>query len=475
MNPNLHVLILAGGSGTRLWPCSREELPKQFLSLEGDYTLLQETLLRMGRVVPAENLSVIVGSRWSALVRHQAKQVLGGLEPQLVEEPCARNTAPAITLGLAALRDSGVGDDDLVLVCPSDHVVRDEVAFGWAVEQASVAAVEGYLTVFGIVPDHPDTGFGYVKVEREFGGDEGSWAPVERFVEKPDLETAKSYLAEGSYLWNGGMFLFRVGDMLDELKRQVPLIFSSIEKGYEGMKEEFVDLRSVSIDYAVMEGAEKVAAVPLDAGWSDLGSWDAVYDSSPKDEGGNVSRGDVLLKDAKNNLIMADGRLVVGIGVEDLLVVDTPDALFVAPRGSSQRVREAVAALRESDRKEAVEPTSSVRPWGTYRVLFEGPRFKIKHITVEPGKRLSLQYHYHRTEHWVVVKGTALVTVGDEQKFVHEGESIFVAKNDRHRLENRGKIPLEIVEIQNGEYLGEDDIVRLQDDYRRCLGKNEAK
>lgn len=466
MNANLHVLVLAGGSGTRLWPYSREDLPKQFLNLEGESTLLQETLLRLGRVAPAESLSVIVGSRWSALVRHQAKLVLGGLEPRLVEEPCARNTAPAIALGLAALRDSGAGEDDLVLGCPSDHVIRDEAAFGRAVEQASVAASEGYLTVFGIVPDRPDTGFGYVKVQAD--GTDG-WAPVERFVEKPDLQTAERYLAEGNYLWNGGMFLFRMGDMLDELRRQVPQISAAVEKGYETMKEEFVDLRSISIDYAVMEGASKVAAVPLDAGWSDLGSWDAVYETADCDDSGNAVRGDVLLKDARNNLVMADGRLVVGIGVEDLLVVDTPDALFLAPRGSSQRVREAVAALRELGRKEAVEPTSSVRPWGTYRVLFEGPRFKIKHIMVEPGKRLSLQYHFHRSEHWVVVSGTALVTVGDEEKYIHEGESIYVAKNDHHRLENPGKIPLEIVEIQNGEYLGEDDIVRLQDDFRRVL------
>lgn len=470
MNPNLHVLVLAGGSGTRLWPHSREDLPKQFLSLGGDHTLLEETLRRLGRITRPENLSVIVGSRWSALVRQQASRVFPGTGLRLVEEPCARNTAPAIALGLAALRDFGVIDDDLVLVCPSDHVIRDEDAFSAAVGEASRAAVAGYLTVFGIVPDRPDTGFGYVRMAKEPMETGIPWAPVERFVEKPDLETAQSYLDEGNYLWNGGMFLFRLGDMAAEISGQVPEIGRLLERGYRAIADEFHRLPSISIDYAVMEKAGKVAAVPLAAGWSDLGSWDAVYAEAGKDERRNAVSGDVLLRESCGSLVMADGRLVVGIGVEDLIIIDTADALFVAPRGCSQKVRDAVRLLREGDRKEAVEPTSSVRPWGTYRVLSEGERFKIKHIMVEPGRRLSLQYHHHRTEHWVVVRGTALVTVGEDRKYIHEGESIFVGRNDRHRLENPGKVPLEIVEIQNGEYLGEDDIVRLDDDFSRISG-----
>lgn len=461
---NLFSIILAGGSGTRLWPLSREELPKQYLKLQGNGSMLQETLKRVLRVSDNAHVRIVTGRKSGALSFYQAKQVLSLEKKNVIEEPLAKNTAPAIALAMAdLLKNGGANGDDLAFVCPSDHIVKDESAFVAAVQKACEAARQGYLVVFGVRPGSPETGFGYILRGEEKDG----FALVERFVEKPDAQTAALYLEERNYFWNGGMFLFRIQEMLDALLELAPEIGEPASRGYEALLESFECLPSVSIDYAIMEKTSKAAMVTLDAGWSDVGSWDALFHIREKDGDGNVLSGDVLSLDSKNSLLFSEDRLVVGVDVENLIVVEGSDALFVAPRGSSQKVREIVATLKSRKRKEAVEVVESVRPWGRYRVIFNGERFKIKHIVVNPGERLSLQYHLHRSEHWVVVRGTAIVAVNESEMFVHEGESTFIPKSTPHRLENRGKIPLELIEVQIGEYLGEDDIVRMQDDYDR--------
>ena len=462
---NLYTLILAGGSGTRLWPLSREELPKQFLYLTNHSTLLQNTVTRTLEFTDSNKLFVVAGQNWRALVDHQVRQAGNFKESIVITEPLGRNTGPAIALGISYLLDrAGAKKEDSVLICPSDHIINDVPAFSSAVENAVKATEKGYISTFGIVPTGPETGFGYLHAG-DLNGQ--GYCELEEFVEKPDLERAKSYLADGNYYWNSGMFVFRIGDMMDALKKHMPQVGEAAERGYEFLLGSFEDMPSISIDYGVMEKLEKTAMVPLDAGWSDVGSWDAVYDISEKETSGNAVHGDAILKESTNNLMFSRERLLVGVDLHDMLVVDTPDALFVAPKGSSQKVRDVVKELRSMGRKEATEAPESARPWGTYKVLTEADRYKIKKIAIEPGKRLSLQYHHHRSEHWVVVRGTALVTLDDNEVFVHEGESIFVPKDSHHRLANPGKIPLEIIEVQNGEYLGEDDIVRIQDDYKR--------
>jgi mannose-1-phosphate guanylyltransferase/mannose-6-phosphate isomerase len=358
----------------------------------------------------------------------------------------------------------GAGNNDTVLICPSDHVIENVEAFSAAVGNALKATDEGYISTFGIVPTGPETGFGYLHAGML---NSKGYCELKRFVEKPDLETAKEYVEEGNYYWNSGMFVFRIGDMMEALSEHSPEIGEIAKRGYDHLLSVFSDLPSISIDYAVMEKLDKAAMIPLNAGWSDVGSWDAVYEISKKEKDNNAVHGDTILMDSSENLMFSRERLLVGVDLKKMLVVDTPDALFVAPRGSSQKVKDVVGKLKNLNRKEATVAPESARPWGTYRVLNEGDRYKIKKITIDPGKRLSLQYHHHRTEHWIVVTGTAKVSLDNKEVYVHEGESIFVPKNSTHRLENPGRIPLEIIEVQNGEYTGEDDIVRIEDDYRR--------
>jgi mannose-1-phosphate guanylyltransferase/mannose-6-phosphate isomerase len=466
----MYVLILAGGSGTRLWPLSREEMPKQFLRVcDDERSLLQRTARRVLSVAEMDRVKVVASGRWKALIEYQLSRI-GFAGDFVIEEPAPRNTAPAIALGAAKLLESGASPDDIVLVCPSDHVISDEDAFARAVGAAREAASRGLVVTFGVKPSAPETGFGYIKTRRG----ESEWLSVDAFVEKPDEETAKSYIASGDYYWNGGIFCFRFRDIIEAYRKCFPegaLIFDA-PPGEAG--KYFMSSPAESIDYAVMERLDNIACVPLDAGWSDVGSWDAVYENSNRDERENARAGNVSLHGGKNSLVIGGERLICGIDLDSMIVVDTPDALFVSPRGSSQKLRGVVRDLALSHHDEIAEAPLSARPWGTYSVLSKGLRHKIKRITVAPEKRLSLQYHLHRSEHWVVVQGTARVAIYGQneetppkEKLVHEGESVFVPKGYLHRLENPGRVPLEIIEVQIGEYVGEDDIKRVDDDWRR--------
>ena len=455
-------IILAGGAGTRLWPLSREDYPKQFLKLNDEKSLLRQTVERLLSFLRLEDLIIITRQEYQFHVRAH----LLGLEGyHLLCEPEGRNTAPAIAFSLAFAKERlGVLPEEEFLVCPSDHVIKSTEAFLKAVEKASQVAQEDFLVTFGVKPTRPETGYGYLKRGRPLT--EGAFY-VERFTEKPDLKTAQKYLKEGNYFWNAGIFLFTLQTFEKELSTHAPEIFGLYEGGFSVLEERFSALPDISIDYALMEKSKRVATVPLEAQWSDIGSWDALFDLLEKDEAGNAKRGRIVTLDTHNSLIWGDRRLTATIGLKDHLVVETQDAILIVRRGETQKVSRLVKKLKASGYREATEHVTTYRPWGYYTILEEGPRYKIKRLVVNPGARLSLQMHHHRSEHWVVVRGTAKIQIGEEEKFLHENESIFVPKSTKHRLENPGRIPLEIIEVQNGEYLGEDDIVRFEDIYGR--------
>jgi mannose-1-phosphate guanylyltransferase/mannose-6-phosphate isomerase len=411
-----------------------------------------------------DHIHIIASGKWRALINYQ----LGGIGISgdvVIDESEGRNTAPAIALGTTQLLRDGAESDDIVLICPSDHIIRDEAEFANAVRIAMEAASEGNLVTFGIKPLSPETGFGYIKTVKTGR----TWLDVDQFVEKPDLDTARTYIESGDYYWNGGIFCFRISDIIAAFTDYFPEGAAIFNANQDDVARCFMASPKESIDYAIMEKARNIACVSLDAGWSDVGSWDAVYDNSPHDENENATVGNVKLQGGRNNLIVGNDRLICGVDLDSMIVVDTPDALFVSPRGSSQKIRDVVRDLSESNYDEISEAPISARQWGAYRVLSKGTRHKIKRLEVSPGCSLSLQYHMHRSEHWVIVSGTAKVLVynhGEEitvrEKLVHEGESVFVPKGYLHRLENPGKIPLEIIEVQIGEYVGEDDIVRVK-------------
>ncbi len=461
----MKAIVLAGGSGTRLWPLSREEYPKQFLKLNGDRSLLQQTVERLLNIVAPEDLIILTCEKY----KFHVKSHLAGVEGyKLLLEPLGRNTAPAIAYGLCYAKEAlGCSPEEAFLICPSDHLISPAEEFARVVKAAEEVAQNGYLVTFGIEPTRPETGYGYIKAGQELSVKGLSAYQVARFTEKPDLETAKAYLAEGGYYWNAGIFLFTLGTAEEEFAVHAPEIHKLYAQGFEIMHRHFAEMPEISIDYAVMERSQKVATVPLALSWNDIGSWDALFDIMEKDAQGNVKKGRVVSFDTEGSLILGDKRLIASIGLKDHLVVETPDALLIVKRGDTQAVSKLVKHLKAQGFPEAVEHVTTYRPWGSYTVLEEGPRYKIKRIVVNPGERLSLQMHYHRSEHWVVVRGTARVTIGEEEYFLHENESVFVPKSTKHRLENPGKIPLEIIEVQNGEYLGEDDIVRFDDVYGR--------
>lgn len=461
----MKALILAGGSGTRLWPVSRTEYPKQFLKIGEDKSLLQKTILRKMRVMHPEDLFILTNHQYIHVVKEQVAEIHPSLLRNIILEPFQKNTAPAIALALKyIIENRGTPVEESVFVCPSDHIIAPEDRFCNFVKRADVLAKNGHIVTFGIRPSYPEIGYGYIKGGKTHQ-DEALF--VDQFVEKPNFEKAKEYIAAGNYFWNSGMFVFQLKTMIEEINCYSPEILKYFKESYDYFHAHFAKMPEISIDYAVMEKSKKTLVLPLDLSWSDVGSWDNVYEILPKDEHQNAKVGQVIDVDTKDSLILGDKRLIATIGLEDMLIVETADVVLIAKRKESQKVKEMVAKLKKMGRKEVKEHVTTNRPWGNFTVLDSGSRYKIKKIFVNPGQVLSLQMHYHRSEHWVVVKGTAKVTIGDKEVFVHENESIYVPKGALHRVENPGKVPLEIIEAQVGEYLGEDDIIRFEDVYGR--------
>lgn len=454
----MKIIILAGGTGTRLWPLSRTEYPKQFLKLGNHQTLFHQTFLRALKLTRASDIFVLTNPSYAHMIKGEMD------ESQILFEPAQRNTAPAIAYALKYLMEKEGGKKDEVLfISPSDHVMDSETGFCEAVQRAEMAARNGAIVTFGIKPSCAEVGYGYIEAGEDL---EGIYR-VNRFVEKPDLKTAEKYVESGDYFWNSGMFVFQIGTMLEELKAHSPEIFSFMQQPWDLFLESFEKMPEISIDYAVMEKTERAVVLPLSLSWSDVGSWDKVYDLLPKDAYQNAKVGQIVDIDTKNSLIFGDQRLIATMGVENMVIVETSDAIFIGKKEESQRIKEMIVQLKMRARKEVKEHVTTHRPWGTFTVLDVGARYKIKKIAVYAGQTLSLQFHHHRSEHWVIVKGTAKVTIGDQETFVHENESIYVPKGALHRVHNPGKIPLEIIETQVGEYLGEDDIIRLEDIYGR--------
>lgn len=463
----LHPVILSGGSGTRLWPLSRAEHPKQFMALAGDESLLQTTARRAAALSGAQPALVIAGEEHRFLVRDQLSQA--GLAPAcLYLEPEGRNTAPAIALAALHLAASDPGA--LMLVLPADHMIGDEPAFAAAVDTARQAARQGWLCTFGITPTAPETGYGYIQVGAALAG-AAQVSHVARFIEKPDLASASRLLAEGGYLWNSGVFLFTAQAFLDELHTHRPDVLAQAMRAWKGRCEDMGFLRpqpdafracaSVSIDYAVMQPTAKAAVVAASFSWSDIGSWDALWHALPKDANNNSVSGDVVLAGTRNSYLRAEHRLVSVVGLDNVAVIETADAVLVMNKNSAQDIRAVVDQLRAAGRVELVRQLRVHRPWGWYELTDRGERFQVKRIMVNPGKKLSLQMHHHRAEHWVVVSGTALVTVNGVKRLLTENQSAFVPLGQQHQLENPGCIALQLVEVQSGSYLGEDDIIRF--------------
>lgn len=467
---NIAPVILCGGSGTRLWPLSREAYPKQFVDLGGGRTLFKDTIQRGLRMPRCMEPVIVCNEIHRFYVT--ADLYACGARGKILLEPAPRNTAAAIALAAFALNDGGT--DPLMLVLPSDHAIGDEAVFHEGVSRATALAEKGAIVTFGITPTGPETGFGYIEQGEE-------QAPhgfrVARFVEKPDRETAAGMLAKGGFLWNSGMFLLRASVYIQELERYAPEIFAACRSAWQGRKEDgvfcrpdsgaFLSSPSNSIDYAVMEHTSLAAVTPLNTNWSDLGSWEAFYQDGERDDGGNVCSGDVMTEDVERCYLNANYRLVTAIGVRDLVIVETHDAVLVAPRERVQDVKKIVDRLQTCQRPECKQHPLVYRPWGSYETLVMDGRFQVKRIIVNPGAELSLQMHHHRAEHWVVVSGTANVTNGDEERLLTENQSTYISVGTRHRLKNPGVIPLVLIEIQSGAYLGEDDIVRFADVYGR--------
>jgi mannose-1-phosphate guanylyltransferase/mannose-6-phosphate isomerase len=465
----LTPVILSGGSGTRLWPLSRELYPKQLLPLVGERTMLQETVHRLGDLGAAEPL-VVCNEAHRFLVAEQLRQL--GVRPQaIILEPVGRNTAPAIAL--AALQ---AAPDAVLLVLPADHVIRDVEAFQAAVRAAMPAAQAGKLVTFGIVPTGPETGYGYIKQAQAVVGIPGVYN-IEQFVEKPELARAEQYLAAGGYYWNSGMFLFKASRYLEELVRYAPDIAAASRAALAAAspdldfvrigKSAFEACRSDSIDYAVMEKTTAAVVVPMNAGWSDVGSWSALHEALECDANGNAMRGDVLTEDTFGCYLYAESRLVSAVGLKDHVVVETKDAVLVAPKDKVQDVKKLVARLKAEGRYEHSLHREVFRPWGSYDSIDNGDRFQVKRLSIKPGAQLSLQLHHHRAEHWIVVSGTARITCGEKVFLLEENQSTYIPVGEKHRIENPGRIPLHIIEVQSGSYLGEDDIVRFEDRYGR--------
>lgn len=467
-------IIMAGASGTRLWPLSRSLYPKQFLSLINENSLLQETLKRLDGLNCLPPV-IVSNNEHRFIVAEQLRQ-FGVDDFQIILEPVGRNTAPAVAL--AALKSLELHGDHHMLVLAADHAIQDIEAFHAAVLAAEQESVDNKLVTFGIVPTKPETGYGYIKKGEQV---KNSVFKVNSFVEKPDLETAKNYLEQKCYLWNSGMFMFKASVYLDELKKFRPDILAACKESLSSASTDldfirlnsdvFAECPDESIDYAVMEKTQDCVVIPLDADWSDIGSWTSLWEISEKDEHENVSHGDVINYNSRNNYIYSEGSLISTVGVNNLIIVQTKDALLVAQQDNVQDIKKIVEILKKQKRSEHISHREVYRPWGRYDSVERGDRYQVKRITVKPGECLSTQMHHHRAEHWVVVAGTAKVTCGERTFFVTENESTFIPIGTVHTLENPGKIPLEVIEIQSGVYLGDDDIVRLSDKYGRVEDK----
>lgn len=467
-------VILAGGSGTRLWPLSRKHYPKQLLKLFGDTTMLQQTLLRLQGLPDLAPPIVVCNEEHRFMVAEQLHEI-GQNKSSIILEPIARNTAPA--LALAAIHAQTLGDNPTLLVLSADHMIRDVQVFQAAVADAIQAAIQGHLATFGVQPTCPETGYGYIKTRRGADVQANVFFPVSEFVEKPDLATAEKYLAEGCYYWNSGMFVFKTDTFLTDLKNQSPDVVDAAEQAKSSAVEDLDFIRvdreafsrapNISIDYALMEKSRNVVCVPLDAGWSDVGDWKSFGDLSSKDEAGNSFIGDTIDIGSTDTLVFSKDKLVATLGVNNLMIINTPDAVLIADKSQAQQVKSVITQIEKQKRSEHLQHREIYRPWGCYDAIDSGDRYQVNRIRVKPGGSLSLQVHHHRAEHWIVVKGTALVQKGDDSVLLSENESTYIPVGTRHRLSNPGKIPLEIVEVQSGPYLEDDDVIRYEDSYGR--------
>jgi len=466
-------VILAGGSGTRLWPLSRQLYPKQMIDIYNEKTMLQNTVLRIEGFEMMAPPIIVCNENHRFMAAEQLREI--NIDPlAIILEPIGRNTAPAIAL--AAFKAMKHEKDPILLVLPADHVIEKVMDFHAAIRAGIKEAEKGNLITFGIIPDSPETGYGYIKKGDLLESGTGA-SKIEKFVEKPDLATAKKLFDSGSYCWNSGMFMFKASEIIKELETHAPDIMMPckglIEAGVQDLdflrlsREGFQDIPSDSIDYAVMEKTSKGIVIPFKAGWNDLGSFDALWQAGKKDESMNVIKGDVLTHDVKGSYINSESSLIAAVGIEKFVIVETKDAILVSPRDRVQDVKKIVKQLKDHNRNEIVSHRKVYRPWGSYETIDAEHRFQVKRITVKPGAKLSLQKHFHRAEHWTVVSGAATITRGDEEMLLKEDESTYIPLGTLHRLENPGKIPLELIEVQSGSYLGEDDIVRFDDVYGR--------
>jgi mannose-1-phosphate guanylyltransferase/mannose-6-phosphate isomerase len=466
----LFPVILSGGAGTRLWPLSREMYPKQLLALAGKMTMLQDTVTRLAGIAGAQPPIIVCNEAHRFTVAEQLR-TLGVQASAILLEPAGRNTAPAVAL--AAFKAQQLDPDATIVVAPADHVIRMLRVFQTAAETAAALAEEGKLVTFGIVAHAPETGYGYIR--RSEGA--GPAYPVAQFIEKPPLDMATQFVASGDYYWNSGMFVFKAARYLAELAVYAPDILEASQAAFAAAKSdldfsridktEFEKCRSESIDYAVMEKTRDAVVLPLDAGWSDVGSWSSLFDALPADEEGNVLQGDVMVHDTHDCYVHSTSRLVAAVGMDDHIIVETKDAVLVAPKERVQDVKELVTMIKKAGRSESAWHREVFRPWGSYDSIDNGDRFQVKRLSVKPGGVLSLQMHHHRAEHWIVVQGTARITCNDKTFLLSENESTYIPIGATHRIENPGKVPLRIVEVQSGSYLGEDDIVRFEDNYGR--------
>ncbi len=454
----MKVLILSGGSGTRLWPLSRENFPKQFMRIFSEHSLFQETVKRALKITGAHDVYVITGERYEWIIRNELEEI-EARGVNVITEPAGRNTAPAIALGIKKLIEDGVSEEEHVIVLPSDHLIKDTGSFAEAVLKGREATRRGYITLFGEIPSYPETGYGYIRFGNEI---EKGVFEVEEFKEKPDYETASKYIKEGNYLWNCGIFLFSIGRIIRDYEKYFPEIDFNLP--YEEFLRSFPYLKDESFDYAILEKTENIAIVRLEAGWSDVGSWKSVYDNLPKDERGNVLIGETEAKEIKNSMIYSPSkRLVACVGLENCLIINTEDATLVINIEDSQKVKEIVNSLKHKEDPRVKEHITTYTPFGSFTFLDRGERYIIRKYVLKPGSSLPSVMHHHKTKHWIVLKGTAKVKVNERENFVHENESFFIPRSTPYKIENVGKIDLELIEIQSGEYLEEDDTIIVEE------------